>query len=110
MANKKSEWHVEWMPCALADVFDIGQHVRDQASLGTAETLVSSLHAVSATLAAHPRLWRVRDEIRLKDVRFAPAHPYFLCYRIVDAEIQILRVIHQKRDITLLLTQIEGTL
>ena len=107
MAKRKTKLNLEWMPRSLEDLFEIAQYVREQASSEAAETLLASLHATGEALAPYPLLWRVRNELRMKDVRFAPTQAYFICYRIVNIEIQILRVIHKRRDIAALFYQIE---
>jgi len=107
MAKRKSKLNVEWMPRSLEDLFEIAQYAHEQASSEAAEMLLASLHATGEALAPHPHLWRVRSELRMKDVRFAPTEAYFICYRIVNVDIQILRVIHKRRDIAALFAQIE---
>ncbi|OGG61960.1 hypothetical protein A3I47_02300 [Candidatus Kaiserbacteria bacterium RIFCSPLOWO2_02_FULL_59_19] len=85
----------------------IGRYVSDAASSEVAEVLLTSIHTAGECLALNPHLWRVRHEILLKEVRFAPAQPYLICYRVVGSTIQILHVIHQKRDIAVLFEEME---
>jgi len=95
------------MPRSIEDLFEIAQYVHERASSEAAETLLASLHATGEALAPHPQLWRVRSELKMQDVRFAPTQSYFICYRIVNTDIQILRVIHKRRDIAALFAQFE---
>lgn len=97
MRKGKSEWRVGWTPISKADILEIGSYLSEIASQATAESLLLSIHSAGEGLSHHPYLWRARDDV-LKGVRFAPLQSYFICYRINATTIEILRIIHQRRD------------
>ncbi|MEK7107290.1 MAG: type II toxin-antitoxin system RelE/ParE family toxin [Patescibacteria group bacterium] len=106
MRKGESEWLVGWTPISKADILEIGSYVSRIASHATAESLMLSIHSAGEGLLRHPYLWRARDDV-LKEVRFAPLRSYFICYRIKATTIEILRIIHQKRDVAALFADID---
>lgn len=107
MAKGKIKVRVAWMPRSIEDLLEVAEYMHEQASPQAAEAILTALHATGEALADHPRLWRVRQEIRMPDIRFAPMRAYFICYRIIHFDIQIVRIIHKSRDIAALFDQIE---
>ncbi len=107
MRNKIDKWKVTWTPIAESDILEIAAYMSETASFELARTLALSIHGAGEDLARNPYLWRARDEI-LKDVRLAPLQPYFICYRTRDHTIEILRVIHRRRDIFALFAEMES--
>ena len=49
-------------------------------------------------LTKHPKMGRLRPELG-PEIRSSFVKPYLACYRIAGSEIQILRVLHHRRDI-----------
>lgn len=103
MPKGKSEWRVGWTPISKADIFEIGTYLSETASPATAESLLLSIHGAGENLSQHPYLWRVRDDV-FEEIRFAPLQSYFICYRIHAPIIEILRVVHQRQDVSALFT------
>src|SRR3989344_8023658 len=97
--GRKNKYEVRWSLPAIRDLLDIRNHLlTDTHSRSLAESSVFRIHAVGERLSLHPHLWRERSEIALS-LRLAPVHPYFICYRVLLDRIEIVRVVHKKRDI-----------
>lgn len=110
MRKEKSEWRVVWTPISKADILEIGSYLSLIASQATVESLLLSIHSAGEGLSHNPYLWRVRDDV-LKEVRFAPLQSYFICYRIINVTtIEVLRIIHQRRDVAALFADIDTQL
>jgi|SRR3989344_1232732 len=95
---RKTKIVISWSPSAVNDLLEIHDYLRSEYSPDFAESSVVRIRAVGAGLAAHPRLWRERPEI-VGQVRLAPVRRYFICYTVLSRGVEILRIIHNKRDI-----------
>jgi toxin ParE1/3/4 len=69
-----------------------------QHSSASAERVAAAFHEKGGMLAQFPELGRLRPEIAL-DLRSTLVQPYVLFYRIVGDEVQILRILHGRRDL-----------
>jgi toxin ParE1/3/4 len=83
---------VVWTVRADRDVDAIWEHIAED-SLNAADEVCERLRAVSAMLRDHPQIgrrgqWSGTRELVISDL------PYFLVYRISEAGVEILRVIH----------------
>ena len=79
------------------------------ASSATADRLIDEIEAAANRLVIDPRMHRVRHDLIPDlpgELRAAPAHPYTLFYRVNPQsahgheEIEILRVLHDRRDVS----------
>lgn len=95
---RKTKIVVSWSPSAVTDLLEIHDYLRSEYSADFAESSVVRTRAVGAGLAAHPRLWRERPDV-VDQVRLAPVRRYFICYKVLSRGVEILRIIHKKRDI-----------
>lgn len=104
MQRKKNKWKVGWTPIAGADIIEIVAFVSEASSPELANRIALSIHETGDSIARNPYLWRARDEI-LENIRFVPLAPYYICYRIIDHTVEILRVVHQRRDVAALFAE-----
>lgn len=105
--GRKNKYEVRWSLPAIRDLLDIRNHLlADTHPFDLAGSSVFRIHAAGQKLSAHPHLWRERNEIA-SNLRLAPVHPYFICYRALPNRVEIVRVIHEKRDIIAMFTGIE---
>jgi len=98
---------VIWSLTAQQDLIDIWGYFARVASPATADRLVDEIEAAANRLVIDPRMHRVRHDL-LPDLpgelRSIPAYPYTLFYRVNPLsahgreEIEILRVLHDRRD------------
>jgi toxin ParE1/3/4 len=82
---------------ALHDLAAIDDYVRAE-SPAAADRLLASLQATFALLATNPAMGRRRDELR-PGLRSFPVGTYVAFYRIVGDVVEIVRVLHGRRDI-----------
>ena len=68
-------------------------------SVRAADRINAAFYERFETLAEHPMMGRSRSELAL-NLRSFPAGSYAIFYRSIEGGVEILRVIHQARDIT----------
>ena len=88
---------VVWAPEARNDLRDIRRYYARVASPQIADKVLREIYRVSETIAVHPLARRSRDEL-MPGLRSALARPYSIFYRVVDDDVQILRILHERRD------------
>ena len=98
---------VIWSPAAQQDLIEIWGYFARVASPATADRLVDEIEAVANRLVIDPRMHRVRHDLISDlpgELRSVSTHPYTLFYRLNPQsthrceEIEILRVLHERRD------------
>ena|SRR3989338_4922545 len=94
---------VVWSPASQNDLHDIGDYAVTTHSAQKAEEFLILIHTKAEGLIELPLLWRVRED--MGDIRLLPVAPYFICYRVHEGTIEIVRIIHEKRDIAALLSR-----
>jgi toxin ParE1/3/4 len=94
----KGEVSAIWSSAATQDVDDLWDYYAVNASLEIADRIVEEVEAAARRVALHPFHGRLRDEIvpGLRSVR-SPA--YIVFYRLVPGGIEIVRVLHERRDL-----------
>ena len=88
----------EFTPEAVEDLNDIHDYIA-QDSPSAAARFIREIEEKCDTLAEHPMMGRSRSELT-PELRSFPAGSYAIFYRPTEGGVQILRVIHQARDIT----------
>lgn len=82
---------------AQEDLLDIWLYVaRD--SLAAADKLLRRLETCFGRLLGHPKLGRRRPELRDK-IRSLAVGSYVIFYRAMTAAVEIIRVLHGRRDL-----------
>ncbi len=84
-------------PLALEDLAEIGDYIAKD-NLKAAITFVEQLRDCCYSLGNNPRVGRKREEIR-PGIRSITEGNYVILYRSQAVYIEIVRVIHTKRDI-----------
>lgn len=92
---------VVWSPEAEQDLLDIWGYLADHASANAADDQLRLIGATCARLTEWPEAGRPRIEL-LEDVRSITAIPYVIFYRIRQEQLQILRVLHSRRDVEMM--------
>lgn len=78
---------------------DIWYYVaRESGSIEIADRLIDSITDRFFLLANHPYVGRLREDLR-PGMRSFPVGQYVIIYRIEDADVLILHVLHSHRDI-----------
>ncbi|NHZ48052.1 type II toxin-antitoxin system RelE/ParE family toxin [Nitratidesulfovibrio liaohensis] len=87
---------VRWLRKSLRDLKDIATFIaKDDPE--TARNVASRIWEAARSLAVAPERGRVGRLFGTREL-VLPGLPYFLAYRVRDGEVQILRVIHQRRQ------------
>jgi toxin ParE1/3/4 len=96
MPNRKRT--VNLSPQADEDLVEIWGYLVREASDRAADRQLHEIDAACTTLKAWPYSGRKRDDL-LAGMRSVPVHPYILFYRIQGDAVEIVRVLHGRRDI-----------
>jgi toxin ParE1/3/4 len=89
-----------WKPLARGDLLDIWDYVASD-NLENADRLVDTINKKCEMLARFPKMGRLRDEV-LDSLRSFPVGNYVIFYRPIEDGVEIVRVLHGKRDISTL--------
>ena len=95
---------IVWSPRAKQDLVRAWDYYARVASLEIADTLVHEIAATARRLDARPFLGRVREDVK-PGLRSLLAHPYTLFYRVTETRVEIVRVLHERRDFASILGQ-----
>ncbi len=87
-----------WSADAERDIDDIWDYLAAEASIEVADEVVRGLFRVCDNLVSHPFLGRPRDGL-IVGLRSILAHPHIVFYRVSGSNIEIVRVLHQRRDL-----------
>jgi toxin ParE1/3/4 len=89
-------------PEAERDLDDIAYYIaKETGSLTIAERLIDSITNRFYLLAEHPKIGRARDDL-LAGARSFPVGHYLIVYDIDGEDVQILRVVHGRRNLAAL--------
>jgi toxin ParE1/3/4 len=90
-------------PQASSDLDDIWRYIASESGHeAAADHQIDSISNRFYLLASHPRLGRARDDDLGRGRRSFPVGDYVIVYRIVGADVRILRVVHGRRDLAAL--------
>jgi toxin ParE1/3/4 len=87
-----------WSPEAEQDLFDIWHYLRSEASARTAEKYLRSIHRACERVRLRPLSGRARDEV-MPELRSVLVSPYVVFYRVTELSVDIVRVLHGRRDL-----------
>jgi toxin ParE1/3/4 len=83
-------------PAAEEDIGELCEYIALE-NIAAAERIVDRLYAVMALLAEHPSMGRDRSDLG-PQLRSFPAESYLIYYRETPGVIEIVRVLHGRRD------------
>ncbi|OFW70931.1 MAG: hypothetical protein A2W02_04240 [Alphaproteobacteria bacterium RBG_16_64_48] len=86
-----------WAPRATKDLRDIWTYFARVASIEVADKILHEIDQVTARLSDRSHLGRPRDEVKA-GLRGVLAQPYTVFYRVTDTTVEIVRVLHERRD------------
>ena len=89
---------VVWSPRANRDLQDIWRHFARAATREIADRLLRDIAATAHRVSERPLIGRPREEllVGLRSIRVAP---YTVFYRVADRRIEIVRVLHERRNL-----------
>jgi len=67
------------------------------ASSDIADKLLHEIGQAGEKLADQALMWRARDEV-MPGLRSVVVHPYTVFYRVTDGSVEIVRVLHERRN------------
>ena len=95
-----SDKRVIWTPRAKQDILLIWRYFADVATPETADNLLHEINSGGMRLTDKPLLGRTREEVA-PGLRSILVHPYVVSYRLNNARIEIVRVLHERRNFQL---------
>jgi toxin ParE1/3/4 len=87
-----------WAPRADQDLLDIWSYFAAEASDETADKIVAQIVMAVQRVGELPFSGRPRDDLQA-GTRSVLAHPYLVFYRVTGSEVQIIRVLHERRNL-----------
>jgi toxin ParE1/3/4 len=90
--------NVIWSPEAEQDLFDIWQYLASEASARTAGKYLRDINRACERVRTRPLLGRSRDDV-MSGLRSVLIRPYVIFYRVGESSIDIVRVLHGRRDL-----------
>jgi len=82
---------------AREDLIDIWLHIAAD-DPGAADRVLDRLELAAMNLTENPRMGPARDDIR-QGLRYLVSDTYLILYRIVKDGVEIVRVVHGRRDL-----------
>jgi toxin ParE1/3/4 len=77
---------------------EVWRYYQRVASPEIADKLLREINEAGQRLGDEALIWRARDEIK-PGLRSVLVHPYAVFYRISDSVVEIVRVLHERRDL-----------
>ncbi|HEX2138037.1 MAG TPA: type II toxin-antitoxin system RelE/ParE family toxin [Microvirga sp.] len=88
---------VVWAPKALQDLRSVWRYYARVASPDIADSLLREIAQTAERLSAQSLRGRARDELN-PGLRSVLAHPYTIFYRVRNGTVEIVRVLHERRN------------
>jgi toxin ParE1/3/4 len=89
---------IVWSSNALADLSEIWTYYAENAGRATADKIVRDIGESCRLLEAYPFAGRPRDEVR-RGLRSIASPPHVVFYRVAEERVDVVRVLHGRRDI-----------
>jgi addiction module RelE/StbE family toxin len=89
---------VVWAPRATKDLKDVWHYYARVASPEVADKLLREIDEAAARLAVEATVWRARDDL-MPGLRAIRVPPYLIFYRVRDDLTQVVRVLHERRNL-----------
>jgi plasmid stabilization system protein ParE len=86
-------------PRAAGDLVEIWTYIKEQSSLEIADRVGSTIREKFVFLSSNPGAGHRRENLTEKDVRFFPVYSYLIVYRAGTKPLQIVSVLHGRRDV-----------
>jgi toxin ParE1/3/4 len=90
-------------PEAALDLVQIWRYIRNKASLEIADRVESAIREKIGYLAGTPGAGHWRKDLTDEPVKFFPIYSYLIIYRPETSPLQIVAILHGRRDVEVLL-------
>jgi toxin ParE1/3/4 len=87
-----------WAPEADQDLLGIWNYYVAEASAEIADKIVQQIFTVARRVSGLPLSGRSRDDLK-PGLRAVLAHPYVVFYRLKNGDVEIVRVLHERRNL-----------
>jgi toxin ParE1/3/4 len=91
-------------PEAALDLIQIWRHIKRESSLAVADRIESVIRDKIAFLAGSPGAGHSRKNLTDQPVKFFPVYSYLIVYRPDTKPLQVVSILHGRRDVEQLLT------
>ena len=92
-------------PQAARDLIDIWRYLKKESSEETADRVESVIRSKFLFLASFPNAGHWRRDLTAAHVRFLPVYSYLVVYRPETKPLQVVAILHSRRDIAKLLNK-----
>lgn len=92
-------------PEAAHDLIQIWRYIKKQSNAETADRVESAIRERIAFLAANPGAGHWRKDLTEQPVKFFPVYSYLIVYRPEKRPLQIVSILHGRRDVERILKQ-----
>jgi toxin ParE1/3/4 len=99
---------ISFAESAKQDLRDIWSGLAEYSGLYFADSTLAKLASKFQLLAQFPSSGRVRDEL-LAGLRSYPAGDFVIFYRILETTVEVVRVLHGRRDIDVIFDESESS-
>jgi toxin ParE1/3/4 len=89
---------VFWSPQSKRDLREVWRYYQRVASAELADRLLREIAEAGQRLSREAVMWRRRDEV-WQGLRSVPVRPYMIFYRVNEDVVEIVRIIHEQRDL-----------
>jgi plasmid stabilization system protein ParE len=86
-------------PQAALDLVEIWRYIKEHSSIAMADRVESAILEKFAFLAKSPEAGHRRKNLTDEDVKFFPVYSYLIVYRPKTEPLQIVSVLHGRRDV-----------
>jgi toxin ParE1/3/4 len=90
-------------PEAALDLIQIWRHIKRESSLAVADRIESVIRDKIAFLAGSPGAGHSRKNLTDQPVKFFPVYSYLIVYRPDTRPLQVVSILHGRRDVEHLL-------
>jgi toxin ParE1/3/4 len=98
---------LSWSRRAERDIREIWTYYATKASAELASKVLLAIEAAAGRVADHQMAGRPRDDLR-PGLRSVLAHPYIVFYRVKESDVEIVRVLHERRNLPAVLVKPEN--
>ena len=91
-------------PEAALDLVQIWRYIKKQSSVEMADHVESVIRERLVFLAANPGAGHWRKNLTEEAVKFFPVYSYLIVYRPETTPLQVVSILHGRRDVAQLLT------
>ncbi len=92
-------------PEAARDLVEIWRYIKEQVSLGMADRVESVMRERFVFLSKNPGAGHWRKDLTIEPVKFFPVYSYLVVYRPESKPLQIVALLHGRREVERVLQQ-----